>query len=176
MWQFKDSWRERDGKKRGLCSFPRRTHGKCGLRPTRIWGFCLMSTPFLLGSSLPFSLHRPPVPRKSSPSCSRPVRPCGTARAKQSNYVFVSEAEPSRAHASNPTFFYLSSLNPKWTPWMWGKKQIMMRHGSMRLSHTNYTTRYMIQAGLCRLKHRASRITDSHASVTTADWKFVGFV
>lgn len=45
-------------------------------------GFCLVSTPFLLGSSLPFSLHRPPVPRKSSPNCSRPVRPCGTARAK----------------------------------------------------------------------------------------------
>lgn len=57
---------------------------------------------------------------------------------------------------------------------MWGKKQIVLRHGSVRLSltiaQTTRTTSYMIQAGLlCQLKTCAGRISDGHAIVTTAD-------
>lgn len=145
MWQFKDSWQGRDGKKRGLCSFPRRTHGKCGLRLTRVGGFVF--TPFLLGSSLLFSLHRPPVPISKEvksqlfKASARRVGLLSWQASKINLSIAISRwTIPHTTRLQDPTpFFYLLTLNSKWTPWMRGKKQIVLRHGSTRLSHTQTT-------------------------------------
>lgn len=119
---------------------------KCGLRPTRvITGFCLYTVhtyytiicwvhPYHFSYiGLQFLQGRDRVQKVQSQ--------CAAVSLSASWII------PQKHTLSQPHFFYLSSLpspNPKWAPWMWGKKkQIVLRHGSVRLFLTirpNYTT------------------------------------
>lgn len=130
MWQFKDSWQERDGKERGLCSFPRPS-ADCGRHGYGV--LCLhrtcalqLSVGFIPTTFLTLACSS----NGSRPKSSKPVRRVGCVSLSAGSWIIPQKH-------TLPTPLFISQVSkPEWAPWMWGKKQIVLRHGSVRLSLT----------------------------------------